>query len=199
MKNYFLMGLMLLGWVSITHAQQESGLPLQISVFDENIALPSYRMIQTPIHPGVRVGTEVLRRENGSWQRGLQLGLSGYVHPYFHNALMIDGQYYIRYQFARKFGVSAGAGLGYHHSFFNMPRYDVTENGYEESGAGFGAPNLIASGTISAYVGLPGNSPTQPELVLAYQFGAQTFQSPAFPVLPHTFFHVGLRMYPFAK
>lgn len=199
MRMMLLGWLILLGSITTTWAQTQPGLPLSISVFDQNVSFPTYRVVQDPIHPGIRIGTEVWQRGHGNWQRGLQLSVAGYLHPHLYHAVWLDAQYSFRYQIYDKLGVSFTAGAGYQHSFNSATRYELTEAGIETFGPGFGKPNAVVTASVNVHVGLPGDSPKKPELMVGYQVGAQTFPSPAFPVIPRTYFHVGFRFYPFAN
>ena len=44
------------------HAQQKN-IPIQISLYNESTAIPFTRLVTTPIHPGIQIGTEFTYKE----------------------------------------------------------------------------------------------------------------------------------------
>lgn len=107
-QHYWLLLLLLPSW----SGAQSLVKAVDISVLNEAVTIPSHRIVQPPIHPGLRLGATLWTQAKGHWQNDLGAELSYYYHEWFEHALLVNGCYSIGYAFEMglqpKFEVAAG-------------------------------------------------------------------------------------------
>lgn len=106
---------------------------LKVSVLNEAVSLPTFGLRQTPLHPGLTVGSDFWVKSHRHWQSALGADLSFFHHRLSENALMLDATYALGYRFA--FGLQPRflAALGYKHTLAAGEVYELSEGTYEKA------------------------------------------------------------------
>jgi hypothetical protein len=132
--------ILLLMYSSISYGQIKPE-SIRLSVFTEAIAIPSYKLIKSPIHPGILVGIDFFGKFKNHWKQTIGADLSYYYHRTFEHAIMLDATYSIGYSF--KFGLQPKllTSLGYKHSILTGTQYKF-ESGQYEKATNLGKPQV---------------------------------------------------------
>jgi len=107
---------LLVGLVSTLNlnAQDDSGkIPLSFAVSNNSTQLPGsgyMGFINTPVHPGITVGTFRAYNEKNTMFQTFKL--SYLYHQYSHNALKFNTDFRYDYNFSPKLGLSTNIGVG---------------------------------------------------------------------------------------
>ena len=114
---------------------------IRLSVFSEAVTVPTYKLVKSPIHPGILVGVDFWKKSKNHWQQTFGTDLSYYYHRTFEHAIMLDATYSLGYSF--KFGLQPKllTSLGYKHSILTGTQYKF-ENGKYEKATNFGKPQV---------------------------------------------------------
>ena len=161
---------------------------LHAGIFSESIGLPGFGNAFVPQQTGFRIGGERYYRNTPKKQLAQQFNLSGYQHPGYHNALVLNTGFAYRPFFGRAF-IDLGAGLGYMLAHSRLPLFDNT-----------GAGQFVERGSIRHKVSVHLNAGLGYRLGERYSLFAQyevmaelPFGYGGNPVLPHRLIGVGVR------
>ena len=175
----------------LVRAQQ----PVTISVFSEATTIPFTTFLNTPIHPGVQVGTEF------EWKEGHHFRLYPAVNAgYMFHRKLFQGFYAnveLGFDFKTSFGLNLKSklGLGYLHTFTTQQEFQL-QNGHYESKRDNGNSRIMPSITLGIGYDLLRNDPYSPEIFILYQSWLEYPYSPGFiPLMSHTSFHLGGKFY----
>lgn len=175
----------------LSHGQQA----VTISVFNEATTIPFTTFINTPLHPGMQVGTEVDIKKGNRFRFYPTINL-GYM---FHSNLFqgIYAKAELGIDFKSSFGLNLKSkwGLGYLHTFATRQEYQL-KNGRYESKKDKGNSRFMPSITFGIGYDLRKNDPYSPELFLLYQSWIEYPYSPGFiPIMAHTNIHLGTKIF----
>lgn len=175
----------------LTRGQQA----VTISVFNEATGIPFTTFINTPIHPGIQIGTEF------DWKNGNHFHLYpsinvGYM---FHQKLFqgIYANMELGIDFKTSFGINlkSKVGAGYLHTFSTRQEYQFMDGQYE-SKRDKGNSRFMPSITVGVGYDLQRKNPYSPELFMLYQSWLEFPYSPGFiPIITHTGVHFGSKFY----
>ncbi len=119
---------------------------LRVAALNEATSIPSLRMLETPIHPGVSIGTDFRVKTSRHWQSTLGADLSFFHHRLSENALMLDATYSLGYRFPFGLQPKFLAALGYKHTLAAGEVYELKNGSYEEA-------NYLGKSQFNAKVG----------------------------------------------
>lgn len=175
----------------------QGSLPLKIAAINEATAIPFNRIITTPIHPGLQIGTEF------GWRQSKHLRLYpainiGYI---FHKRLFqgIYANAELGFDLTFDFGLNlkSSIGLGYMHTFTTQQEFQFKDGRYE-SGWDRGNSRLMPSLGLGLGYSTNPRNPRSTELFVMYQGWLEYPFSPGFiPLMSHTSLQIGSKFYPF--
>ncbi len=199
MKNLFL----LIVFISISFscfAQKDtlSKFPVIISVFNNATMLPgsgTLGIINTPIHPGVRIGTYIKLKETNKKNLFITFNLASYYHKLSQTAFQFYPEFCYRYKFNNGIGINALVLMGYLLAKPDLQVFELDNNGnYQRktvlrsqvmAGAGIGISYMLMKNTLNPL-----------QIFLNYQFFLQMpFVKNYVPMLPNTVLHIGTIFY----
>ncbi len=175
---------------------QKKGMPITISLFNEATAIPFTKFITTPIHPGIQAGTEFNYRVKKRVRLFQSINLSYFFHNHLAQGIKISTE--LGYEYRLKIGLafSGRVGLGYLHSFATKQEFSF-DNGTYKAKADRGNARIAPSLSIDAGYYFRKAISNSPEIFIRYETWAEYPYSPGFiPVMLHTNFHIGARIYP---
>lgn len=171
-------------------AQDNAGLPIMVSVYSNATALPF--QLPVPVHPGMRVATELSLNEPHSLAQSISL--TSFYHNYSQFAVGVYSETEYCIGIGKMFELSAGGGFGGIISKTLAQSYAfVPEKGYVQK------PQIryhfLFSSNIQANCIL---KPSVLEAFLRYQFWFQMpYVKGYVPVLPNVALHLGVTLFPF--
>jgi len=174
------------------HAQST----LTLSLFSESISLPSYKVVKG-INPGINIGTEFVLKQKPKGQRILTANLGLYYHKRIHYGIFLSSEFGYRYQSPIGIDLEALVGLGYLHTFWASKTYQRNDDGTYAEKKTFGRPHIAPSASIGLAYDFSRKADVPIALFTKYQLFVETPFAAAngIPVLPHTTFHIGARIY----
>ncbi len=113
----------------LSHAQKN----LRVSVLNEAVSMPTTGFLQTPIHPGLSIGTDFRVKSGEHWQKTLGADVSFFHHRLSENAVMLDVAYALGYKFGFGLQPKFLAAVGYKHSLAAGEVYELKNGSYEET------------------------------------------------------------------
>ncbi len=171
--------------------------PVIISVFNESTTIPYTTSLNTPIHPGIQVGTEFAWKET----KRIRLYPSVRIGYMFHKPLF-QGIYVsveMGFDLKTNFGLNLKSklGVGYLHTFTTKQEFQF-ENGQYVSNSDKGNSRVMPSLSLGFGYRLKKNDFNSPEVFVLYESWIEYPYSPEFiPLMSHTNMHLGLKFFPF--
>jgi hypothetical protein len=160
---------------------------MNISLFSEAIAFPSYKLIHLPIHPGIAAGLTILEK-NKKWRTHELVLEGGYFYAEFTgHSIMLFPEYNFDITL-KKFEIATSIGLGYKHNIFARAVFKKVDGVYKQV-TDWGTPQaMLPLGLKLGY-----NIPNDITLFLHYRWiAASPFNAKAgLFVMSHTTFHIG--------
>jgi hypothetical protein len=184
--------LMVLHSATTTMAQDHSPKDrhLLLSVFNSGTQLPG-NFITVPVHPGVSAGIEFAHNRStvNRWFQTARLGLLH--HQYSQTAVQLYSEGGFRRSVWRGLSAEVRVGLGYLHSFTDVPIFKLKSEGTYKRVSKFGRPQFMTGGALG--MGYTFHKSAHPwRLQVDYQFYVQTpFINEYVPLLPVSALHVG--------
>ena len=162
---------------------------LHAAVFSESIGLPGFSHAFIPKQAGLRLGMEWYYRNTPRKQVVQQVNLSGYQHPGYHNALVLNTAISYRPYLGAVF-FDLGGGLGYMLVHSRLPLFENTGPGqFSPTGS------VQHKASIHLSAGLGYRFRTRLSVFTAYEVLAEVpFGFAGSPVLPHRLICLGMRM-----
>ncbi|QSE97843.1 hypothetical protein [Fulvivirga lutea] len=197
MRNYYYPLLLLMNWIMASNAYGQ--MPVKVSLFSEATSVPFDKVITTPIHPGVQLGTDFHWKES----KHIKLFPSVNIGYMFHNKLFqgvyINGELGLDYKFSFGLNIKTALGIGYLHTFTTQQEFQF-ENGRYVSKRDRGNARIMPSFSVGVGYNLKKNESRSAEIFILHQTWLEYPYSPGFiPLMAHTNFHVGSKFYPFNK
>jgi hypothetical protein len=172
---------------------QGKPIPIRISVFDESTAIPFTKLITTPVHPGVQIGTEFNLKTTAHARFFQTVNLNYFYHSQLNHGIGFLTEF--GYEYATNFGLKCSGllGIGYLHTIATTKEY-VFENGAYVPANDFGNARFTPSFAIDLAYPISESAACKPELFVRYQSWAEIPYSPGFiPVMSHINFHIGTK------
>ncbi|HSI78074.1 MAG TPA: hypothetical protein VK957_19410 [Lunatimonas sp.] len=181
---------LLSGTETIAQEQMPKDRHLLLSVFNSGTQLPG-NFITLPIHPGVSAGIEFAHNRStvNRWFQTAKLGML--YHQYSQTAVQLYSEGGYRRSVWRGLSAELRIGLGYLHSFTDVPIFKLNSEGTYRQVSKFGRPQFMAGGALG--MGYTFRKAAHPwRIQLDYQFYVQTpFINEYVPLLPVNVLHVG--------
>jgi hypothetical protein len=174
---------------------QKKLIPVNISFFNENTAIPFTKFLTFPIHPGMQVGSEYTYKIKEHSRLFQTVNVCYFYHNYLAQGIGINTELGYEYQF--KFGLAFEAllGIGYMHTFAVSEEF-VFRNGQYVLKPDYGNPRLYPSLSFDAGYYLKKSDKSSPKIFLRYQSWAEYPYSPDFiPVMTHINLHLGVKFF----
>lgn len=169
--------------------------PISISIFTHSIGLPFRKVIQKPLNMGIAIGTEFNYSSNKSktLHQGIQLGF--YVHKHLSSSVYIKTEFISRVQ--NKAGLIGETSLafGYIHNFKPTPVLKLSKEGTYKRAKDKGIGAIIYGASIGAGYNTKGDYKFGTSPFIKYNYLIETPYSRDFKSLPHSFLHLGSRIY----
>lgn len=163
---------------------------LLFSVFNSGTQLPG-NIFTLPIHPGATVGMEFAHNRNpvNRWFQTAKVGIL--YHQYSQTAVQVFTEGGYRRSIWQGFSVELRLGVGYLHSFTDVPIFKLGPDGNYNQVSRLGRPQFMASSALGiGHTFLNAKHPWR--LQLDYQFYLQTpFINEYVPLLPVNALHLG--------
>lgn len=173
--------------------------PVTISVFNESTALPFDRLINTPMHPGVQVGTEFNWKESKHFRLYPSISVGYMFHRKLFQGLYANLELGFDYKASFGLNLKSKIGLGYLHTFSTQQEFQFDNGEYRSSGD-TGNSRIMPSFTTGLGYRLNPTKNNASEIFVLYQSWLEYPYSPGFiPLMAHTNLHLGLKFYPFEK
>jgi hypothetical protein len=193
MRNLLLIASLLFS--TLQSSSQIKNLPIELSLFSESTAIPFTKVLPTPIHPGIQVGT-LLRYTNKFTHRIFQsINASYFYHNHLNHGISLRTDFGYEYRSTSGLTADVQLGIGYMHTWATTIEY-VFQNGKYEVKNDKGNARLTPSLTFGLGYYLQKEDVSSPKLFLRYQSWAEYPYSPEFiPVLTHINVHAGILIY----
>lgn len=185
---------------NISHTVSGQGdIPLKISVFNQGTNIPFTRILTTPIHPGIQVGTEVWAKETPRMRLYPSINIGYLFHNNLYQAIYANIELGYDYKFGFGLNIKSAIGVGYMHTFRTQEEYQF-KNGQFVNGRQKGNSRVMPSLTLGLGYRLQPDNFRSPEIFMLYQSWVQYPFSPGFiPIMAHTNLHMGAKFYPFKE
>lgn len=170
-------------------------IPINISLFNESTAIPFTRLITTPMHPGIQVGTEFnyTVKKHGRWYQSANIGY--FYHRHLAQGVSLHSELGYEYRLSSGLAFTGLVGLGYMHTFATAQEFTFVNGQYEKK-ADRGNARLYPSLSIDIGYYLKKEVRNSPKLFVRYQSWAEYPYSPDFiPIMTHISLHAGVKFF----
>lgn len=106
---------------------------LRFSIGSEAVSLPTWKLVQLPIHPSITAGADLWQKQGNHWQQSLGPELTYYYHEHYEHALLLNGAWRLGYRFGFGLQLNFVANVGYKHSILTGPVYEFKDGSYTAS------------------------------------------------------------------
>jgi hypothetical protein len=174
---------------------QGKAIPINVSFFNEATAIPFTRIVTTPVHPGIQVGTEFNYKIKEHSRLFQTANISYFYHNYLAQGIGFNTE--LGYEYRLKFGLAFSGllGVGYMHTFATAEEFTFTNGQYIKK-ADKGNARLYPSFSIDIGYYTKKAKINSPKIFIRYQSWAEYPYSPGFiPVMTHINLHVGLKFF----
>lgn len=191
---YFLSGLLMLGSWHTCLAQE--GSTIRISVFNESTSIPFTHLLNSPIHPGIQVGTDLPWKKGDHFRLYPSISVGYLFHRELYQAVYVNFELGYDLQFGFGLNLKSALGLGYLHTFATRPEYQFADGRYRQ-GKDRGNARMMPSLSLGWGYRLQPDNPKSPEVFMLYQSWLEYPYSPGFiPLMTHTNLHLGINIHP---
>lgn len=174
---------------------QSGQIPVNISMFNEATAIPFTRLITTPIHPGIQLGTEFDYRHRTHSRFFQTANVCYFYHNYLTQGIGINSEVGYEYRLTCGAAFTALLGAGYLHTFATAEEFTFS-NGHYEQKPDRGNGRLFPSFSIDAGYYLKRDNENSPKVFIRYQSWIEYPYSPGFiPVMGHINLHAGVKFF----
>ena len=173
---------------SASMAFAQKSLPLRVAVSNEATAIPFTKLITTPFHPCIQLGTE-FRSKTRTHSRVYYTANMGYIfHNYLYQGVYVNLERGYDYKITKRFSAKGLFGLGYLHTFTTQEEYSLIDGEYRQKGDK-GNARLMPMVSLGFGYKLKNAS----EVFVLYKSWAEYPYSPGFiPVMSHINLELGL-------
>ena len=174
---------------------QKSTFPVNVSVFNEATAIPFTKMITTPIHPGIQLGTEFNYNDKSHSRLFQTANINYFYHKHLSQGIGLYTEF--GYEYRLNFGLATQAlvGIGYMHTFGTSEEFTFLNGNYEKK-ADTGNSRVYPSLSFDIGFYIRKNEKNSPKLFIRYQSWIEYPYSPGFiPVMTHINLHIGTKFF----
>ncbi len=192
--GHFIKLMLVLLWIMLSSTAKGQQ-PINISVFNEATTIPFTTFMNSPIHPGIQVGTELDWKEGKHFRLYPTINVGYMFHNKLFQGLYANAELGVDYKTAFGLNLKSKVGLGYLRTYTTRQEYQL-RNGKYESERDKGNSRIMPSLTFGMGYDLKKNDPYSPEIYVLYQSWIEYPYSPGFiPVMAHTNLHLGTKFY----
>lgn len=174
----------------------QEGSTLKISVFNESTSIPFTHLLNSPIHPGIQVGTEIPWKQGDHFRQYPSITAGYLFHRELYQAVYVNFELGYDLQFGFGLNLKSALGLGYLHTFATRPEYQFADGSYRQ-GKDRGNARMMPSLSLGWGYRLQPDNPKSPEVFMLYQSWLEYPYSPGFiPLMTHTNLHLGINIHP---
>ena len=163
-------------------------IPFYVSIYDESNQLPNLKLLGGGLEPGIEVGTHFQLSGTEFQYFGIQVCVGGFNHRHVSKARYVDIELLYRKKINRIF-IQPSLGIMINRHEFPNTNYQI-EKGVPQEIKNVHI-NPIPSLGIRAGYNL-GSEVKPINAFFKYEFGIEIGFTDPIPILPHTFFHLGL-------
>ncbi len=172
---------------------QVKTIPINVSIFNESTTIPFTRLITTPIHPGLQLGTEFNYKVKEHTRLFQTANISYFYHNYLAQGIGLNTE--LGYEYRLKFGLAFSGllGVGYMHTFATAEEFTFTNGQYVKK-VDKGNARLYPSFSLDIGYYLKKADESSPKIFIRYHAWAEYLYSPDFiPVMTHINLQVGAK------
>ncbi len=174
---------------------QEKSIPINISFFNESTAIPFTRLITTPVHPGLQVGTEFNYRVNERTRLFQTVNIGYFYHHHLTQGIGINTELGYEYRLISGLAFQGLFGVGYMHTFATAEEFTFS-NGQYENNTDKGNARITPSLSFDLGYYLKKTAINSPKVFVRYQSWVEYPYSPDFiPVMTHINLHLGAKFF----
>lgn len=171
--------------------------PVKIALINEATAVPFYRIINTPIHPGLQVGTEFEWKESRTLRLYPAVNIGYMFHKRLFQGVYVNAELGFDLTFNFGLNLKSTVGLGYMHTFATQEEFQFKDGQYKR-GWDRGNPRIIPSFGVGFGYRVNPKKTKSAEVFVMYQGWLEYPYSPGFiPLMSHTNLLIGSKFYPF--
>lgn len=174
---------------------QGKTIPINISIFNESTAIPFTKLITTPIHPGIQLGTEFNYKVKEHYRFFQTANISYFYHNYLAQGIGLNTE--LGYEYRLKFGLSISGllGVGYKHTFGTAEEFTFVNGQYIRK-TDKGNARIYPSISLDVGYYIKKQEKFSPKIFIRYQSWAEYPYSPDFiPIMTHINFHIGAKFF----
>ena len=163
----------------------------RVVALSEAVSLPTYKVVQLPIHPGVLIGVNFWQKAGKHWVNTLGTDLSYYYHDLYEHAFMIDAAYTLGYKFNFGLQTKMLTNIGYKQSILTGDVFKFKNGEYERV-------YLAGKAQLNVKLGFGLEYPITEKwsIITDYKFMLAIPYSPkrGQPFATHSFFGLGIKI-----
>ena len=152
------------------------------------------KVFYTQFHPGMEFNYKQQLKNYTNSKFVFEAGLGGFYHRFFQTAVRLTGSVYYDHNVGKRFGLFAGLGGGYMHSFYQYSIFQLNEEGqYLKQPVLRGRAQFTVQLGLGVHYNLCQKAKHAMRLVFEYRpFVHGSFAKAYVPVVPYNSIHVGL-------
>lgn len=188
--------IMVLTLLPLGSRAQETTFPLRVIIGNEATVIPFTKILTSPVHPSIQLGTEFDWRESRHF-RLYPIANVGYIfHKYLFQGIYMNGELGFDFKTGFDLNLKSALGAGYLRTFTTRQEFQF-KNGRYKSGADRGNSRIMPSFTLGLGYQAKSSNSQAPEFVVLYQSWLEYPYSPGFiPLMSHTTLQIGVKFYP---
>lgn len=159
---------------------------VSITFASESISLPFTRL--GPFNPGGEIGVTVREVDRNRSIRRVNVYLGAFRHERVASAIYLRGEYQFTWKVTDRIGLDFPLGIGYLHSFYPAPVYEVNEEGKFKEVDQWGKPRAL----VNAGIGLSFQTNGRIHPFIKHEFFIEGPVNPGLILLAHSFFKIGI-------
>ena len=109
---------------------------------NEAVSMPTYKLIKTPLHPGLAVSTNLIGKTAKHHTNELDAMIAYYYHNLFGNSFLLSADYKFIRHFKPGIDLHCTVGLGYKHTILDRRTYQYHDGKFERS-IDWGTPQVF--------------------------------------------------------
>jgi hypothetical protein len=187
--------LLILTFIPLLTFSQVKSIPINLLFFNESTAIPFTKLLTTPVHPGIQIGTEFNYKEKPHTRLFQTANLCYFYHNYLNQGFALYSEVGFEYRLKTGFSFTGMFGLGYMHTFNNEEEFTFDNGSYLKK-TDKGNARLFPSFSLDFGYYLFKDKQNSPKVFIRYQSWAEYPYSPDFiPVMTHINLHLGVKFY----
>ncbi len=173
-----------------------TGNAVDVAFLSEALTLPSFRVVDRPVHPGMMAAYEHPWRTFDRSYLFVEVNIGFYLHEGFQNGMFLGFDLGYSYETLAGLGASVSAGVGYLHTFYPGPVYEHSDGEFEQV-RDYGMPHVVISVPLEINYNLAPRVgiPLTPYVQYRPLVQIPGIRGWGIHALPHTFLLVGTKVH----